>query len=66
MTQRRLTLRAQIGWAEGMARQHARIASRNPAQTAARARAEEQHRLAEAAVATLRRIADQTPQQDSV
>ncbi len=66
MTQRRLTLRAQIGWAEGMARQHARIASRNPAQTAARARAEEQRLLAEAAVASLRRIAEINRRQETV
>lgn len=62
MTQRRLTLRAQVGWAEGQARQHARIASRNPVASAARIRAEEQRRLAEAAAATLRRLAVQSPQ----
>lgn len=60
---RRLTLSAQIGWAEGQVRQHARIASRNPPDSPARQRAEEQRRLAEAAVRTLR-IASQ-PQQET-
>ena len=62
---RRLTLRAQIGWAEGQARQHARLASRNPAASAARARAEEQRRLAEAAARTLRAAAQGQPQQET-
>ena len=51
---RHIPMSAQIRWAEGQARQHARIATRAPASSVARARADEQRLIAEAAVSTLR------------
>lgn len=61
---RHIPMSAQIRWAEAQARQHARLASRAPAASAARARAEEQRRIAEAAVSTLRVRAHVFPQQE--
>lgn len=64
MTARHIPMTAQIRWAEGQARQLARIAARAPAGTAARARGDEQRLIAEAAVATLRVRAHVFPQQE--
>lgn len=65
MTARPIPIPAQIRWAEGQARQHARIASRAPANSAARARAEDQQRMAEATVSTLRVRAHVFPQSET-
>lgn len=53
---RRPTLSAQIGWAEGQAAQHARLAARNPADSPARRMALARKALAEAAARTLRTL----------
>lgn len=62
---RHIPISAQIRWAESQARQHARIASRAPASSAARARADEQRLIAEAALSTLRVRAHVFPQQET-
>lgn len=53
----RPTLRRQIGWAEGMAAQHARIAARNPEGSPARIEALRRRAIALAAADTLRTAA---------
>lgn len=53
---RRLTLSAQIAWAEAMAGQQARLAARAPANSTVRRKALERERIARAAAANLSRL----------
>ena len=50
-------LSPQIAWAEGQRRQHLRIAARNPADSAARLRAQRQASEAAGAIRTLQALA---------
>lgn len=50
------SLTREITWAEGQRRQHLRIAARNPADSRARARAQQQAEIAAAAVRALQRL----------